>query len=78
MQEESKEAKLLALTDLENLLSLSDSSIKFMTTKQKMNPLSPQKVHDQVINRLVEMLENIFEVVGSENDFVKMVENAIQ
>jgi hypothetical protein len=33
MQEESKEAKLLALTDLENLLSLSDSSIKFMTTK---------------------------------------------
>jgi hypothetical protein len=47
MQEESKQqAKLLALADFENVLSLSESSLKFMTTKMKMTPLAPEKVHD--------------------------------
>jgi hypothetical protein len=56
-KEESKQqAKLLALADLENLLALSESSLKYMTTMLRMDPLGPSEVNEQVTIRIVEML----------------------
>ena len=77
MQEESKNQKVFNLQDFENMLGLCKSSFDFMNHKLKINPLSAEKVHVQVVLRLVEMIENIFELVGSREEFVKMVEKAI-
>jgi len=67
MSEESKQpqSKLLNITDFKYVVSLCEASFNFMNTKLSKNVLAPEKEHIQVANNLIEIIENIFEVVGS-------------
>ena len=65
MSEESKQQKLLNITDFNYVVELCEGSFKYMNTKLKKNALTPDKEHVQVANNLIEIIENILEVVGS-------------
>ena len=65
MSEESKQQKLLNMSDFNYVVELCQASCNFLNTKLKKNALAPEKEHVQVANNLIEIIENIFEVVGT-------------